>query len=345
MRSKSHKSSGIQALLEGDAVRRAQQVDGSTLYAAVDVIALLADATSAAELWEQIKQREPNLSKQVRFAEFTGTPATSDGLPLEGVFRLIQSLSSPKAERLKTWLAESARDRLLESENPEMLALRARRLYEQKGYSRRWIDKRLRGVSARQEMTSEWYRRGIKQGEQFRELTNQFMRRGFGMDVERYRRYKSLIGTSQNLRDHMSDLELALVALGETVAVGLHQARGSNSFEQLAADSIDAGKMWRGLAGKLNGSAAVQSCSRETICPRPELHRQTAGLARVQAAPFTPEWRQVRGRNLRSGAGICKISPHRTRLARLRKVWICLTADPGNTAWMPWQTWMHFRMK
>lgn len=202
------------------------------------------DAAPPPELWEQIKTGEPQLARLVLPAEFAdrkGQPHTRDGLTVESVFRLIQSLAGPKADRLKTWLAQSARDRLLESDDPEMLAVRARRLYEQKGYSRRWIDKRLRGVSARQEMTGEWYRRGASQGEQFRELTNRFMRRGFGMDVEQYRRYKSLSGTSQNLRDHMSDLELALLTLGETVAVALHQARGSNSFEQLAADSIDAG--------------------------------------------------------------------------------------------------------
>lgn len=261
MRSKSNKPVGIWALLEGDAVRRALQVDGSTLYAAVDVIAALIDSVPPVEYWEQIKHHEPHLARMARPAEFAGKPSTSDGLPLEGVLRLIQSIPSPKAERLKTWLAESARDRLLESENPEMLALRARRIYEQKGYSRRWIDKRLRGVSARQEMTGEWYRRGVNQGEQFRDLTNRFMRRGFGMDVERYRRYKSLTGTSQNLRDHMSDLELALVTLGETVAVGLHRARGSNSFEQLAADSIDAGKVvarTRKQIERLSGRSVVQ---------------------------------------------------------------------------------------
>ena len=241
--SKAQKALSIHALLTGDAVRRIEQPDGATLYAAIDVVTALTDAAAARGIWDQIKKHEPALAAQIHAAEFPADskkPEANEALPLEGLFRLIQSIPSPRAERLKNWLAQSARDHLLEAENPEMLALRARRIYEKRGYSRRWVDKRLRGVSARQELTGEWYRRGATDGEQFRDLTNRLMRRGFGMDVEQYRRYKNLHG-SQTLRDHMSDLELALTTLGETAAVALHQARDSNSFSDLRADTEDAG--------------------------------------------------------------------------------------------------------
>lgn len=237
---------GVGALLEGDAVRRTRNAVGDARFAAIDIVALFYDPGEAAEMWEQLKQREPLLAEQVEITEFpTGPdhPATTEGLSVEGVFRLVQSIPSGKAERLKKWLAHLARERLVEAQNPELAALRARKLYERKGYSRRWADKRLRGVSARQELTSEWYRRGAAEGEQFRELTNNLMRRSFGMDVEQYRRYKQLSGPAQNLRDHMSDLELALTTLGETTAVALHQARDSKSFEQLRADTEDAGEI------------------------------------------------------------------------------------------------------
>ena len=125
--------------------------------------------------------------------------------------------------------------------NPDTLILRARRIYERHGYSRRWISKRLGGVSARQDLVAEWHRRGARDSEQFRVLTNTLIRHAFGMDVEEYRRFKGLHGTHENLRDHMSDLELALTSLGETTAVALHQSRNSNSFEQLEADTGDAG--------------------------------------------------------------------------------------------------------
>lgn len=245
MNSKAQKPLTIHALLKGDAVRRLERQEGATLYAAIDIVAALTDSDTASHLWDQIKSHEPALAAQIQRADFPADaerPEANEALPLEGVLRLIQSIPSPRAERLKNWLAQSARDHLLESENPEMLALRARRIYEKRGYSRRWVDKRLRGVSARQELTGEWYRRGATDGEQFRDLTNRLMRRGFGMDVEQYRRYKKLNG-SQNLRDHMSDLELALTTLGETAAVALHQARDSNSFPDLRADTEDAGRI------------------------------------------------------------------------------------------------------
>jgi len=95
------------------------------------------------------------------------------------------------------------------AENPELLVLRARRLYERRGYSRRWVDKRLHGVSARHELTGEWHRRGATESDSFRAPTNRLMQSAFGMDAEMYRRYKNLTGANQNLRDHISDLELA----------------------------------------------------------------------------------------------------------------------------------------
>ena len=121
--------------------------------------------------------------------------------------------------------------------------LRTRKLYENRGYSRRWIDERLRGISTRRELTGEWYRRGARQNDDFRSLTNALVRGSFGMDVEQYRRYKGLSRTGQDLRDHMTDLELALVALGETVAVALHRNRNSVGVEKLTSDATEAGEI------------------------------------------------------------------------------------------------------
>src|SRR5947207_3759473 len=128
-----------------------------------------------------------------------------------------------------------------EIEDFEFALIRIRRAYERRGYSRLWIDQRMRSVSSRHELTGEWYRRGINDGEQFRALTNQMMQSAFGMDVESYRRYKGLFRTGQNLRDHMSDLELALTALGETAAVELHRRRRSGGFDALLLDAKDTG--------------------------------------------------------------------------------------------------------
>jgi DNA-damage-inducible protein D len=236
---------GFAALLSGETVRRVLTQEGRTLYAAVDVVAALSGSRQPAEYWADLKVREPalaNLSQPISFApDAEALPASLDGVDIEGVLRLVQSIPTARAERVRRWLAQTARERLEEENNPELAVMRTRRLYESKGYSRRWVDKRLRGVSARHELTGEWYKRGATESDQYRALTNALMKGAFGMEVEEYRRHKNLFKTGENLRDHMSDLELALTALGETVAVALHRDHDSRGYEDLEADARDAG--------------------------------------------------------------------------------------------------------
>jgi DNA-damage-inducible protein D len=237
---------GFNALLKGEQVRRAQH-DGRTLYAAVDVVAALGASRRSAACWAELKGREPAIAgmvTQVMLPAGDGAePAEVDAVDLEGVLRLAQSIPSAKAERVRKWLATTARERLEEETNPELAVMRTRRLYEQKGYSRRWVDKRLRGVSARHELTGEWFKRGATESDQYRTLTNALMKGAFGMEVEQYRQFKHLYKTGENLRDHMTDLELALTALGETVAVALHRDHDSHGYDQLAADAAAAGEV------------------------------------------------------------------------------------------------------
>jgi hypothetical protein len=245
--SKRTSQGGFAALLNGETVRRVLAQDGRTLYAAVDVVAALSGSRQPAEYWADLKVREPalaNLSQPMSFTpDAEALPVTLDGVDIEGVLRLVQSIPTARAERLRRWLAQTARERLEEENNPELAVMRTRRLYESKGYSRRWVDKRLRGVSARQELTGEWYKRGATESEQYRALTNILVKGAFGMEVEEYRRHKNLFKTGENLRDHMSDLELALTALGETVAVALHRDHDSRGYEALEADARDAGEI------------------------------------------------------------------------------------------------------
>jgi hypothetical protein len=249
---KQSSSPALPAPLRNGKIRQTNR-DGRTLYAAVDVVAALTNPSDAAGTWSELKRHEPAVAalcvavvfddgQQQALPQVEEAVAT-DAVDLEGMLRLVQSVHSSKAERLRKWLAQSARERVEEAENPELAVLRTRRLYEQQGYSRRWVDKRLRGVSARHELTGEWFKRGATESDQFRVLTNDLMRGAFGMEVEEYRRFKNLFKTGENLRDHMSDVELALTALGETVAVELHRQRNSRSFEQLDADARDAGDM------------------------------------------------------------------------------------------------------
>jgi DNA-damage-inducible protein D len=231
---------GINGLLSDEQIRKTE-LAGRTWYIATDVISALADTRDPELYWNELKAREPHLAALAESAEIEGQPR--DIIDLDGLLRVIQSVPSPRAERLKWWLAESARQRLEEAANPELAVLRTRKLYESRGYSRKWIDKRLRAIGARHELTGEWYKRGARESEQFRALTNDLMAAAFGMDVESYRRYKGLSGSPENLRDHMTDMELALTALGETVAVALHRDHNSATYEELTADARDAGQI------------------------------------------------------------------------------------------------------
>jgi hypothetical protein len=232
---------GLRALIDGTQVRRIDR-DGRVFFAAVDAVAALADTREPEQIWVDLKRRELALAHLIESIEFVPTEIV-EAVQLEGLLRLIQSIPSRKAERLKKWLARSGRQRLEEAENPELAVIRTRKLYESKGYSPRWVDKRLRGVSARHELTGEWFKRGASESEQYRALTNEMMRSAFGTDVEGLRRFKGLHPTRENLRDHMSDIELALTSLAETVAVNLHRTRDSHGVEQLAADAKDAGEI------------------------------------------------------------------------------------------------------
>jgi hypothetical protein len=172
-----------------------------------------------------------------------GVARRLDMLSKRDALLLVQLLDTPSARRLQTWLAEAGNQRLDEMDHPELAFLRAAKLYQRKGHSRQWIDKRLRGVSARRELTSEWRKRGITEGDEYRALTNELMQSGFGMDVNAYRQQKNLNRPADSLRDHMNDLELILTTLAETAAVTLHRDRGSTKYSDLLTDVHDAGRV------------------------------------------------------------------------------------------------------
>jgi hypothetical protein len=244
-------ANALSALLHSDRVRQWSK-DNQTRYAAQDVLAYLTGSAHAGDMWADLKKREPQLAALVEQVDvaipageavYAGATEAVDVLDLAGVLRVVQSVPSARAERIKLWLADSATARLEEAEDPELAVLRVRRLYEAKGYSRQWIDSRLSAASARQDLAGEWYKRGAKESDQFRELTNELMRGAFGMDVEHYRQFKHLTRTNQNLRDHMTDLELVLTRLGEMTAVALHRDRNSRDYDALLRDAHDAGEI------------------------------------------------------------------------------------------------------
>lgn len=157
----------------------------------------------------------------------------------EGLFRIIQSIPSPKAEPFKRWLAKVGHERIQEIENPELAQERMKQLYEQKGYPKEWIDKRLRGIAVRQDLTDEWQNRGARNSLEYAILTNEIMQGAFELKVEEYKAVKGL--ERENLRDHMTDIELILTMLAEATTTKLHRDRDSQGFEPLKKDAKDGG--------------------------------------------------------------------------------------------------------
>ncbi len=160
------------------------------------------------------------------------------------ILRIIQAIPSPKAEPFKQWLAKVGSERIDEINNPELAQDRMKQLFEQKGYSKERIDKRLRWIAVRQELTEEREKRWAKEGRDYAVLTNEIMNAAFGMDVQAYKIHKWL--KQHNLRDHMNDLELILTMLGEATTTSLHRKRNSKALHKLQQDAQDWGK----VAGK-----------------------------------------------------------------------------------------------
>ena len=262
----------IKAVLTDPRVRQVIHA-AHTLFCAADLVAVLSEGGQPPDAWERIRENHPEVAERIVM-----TAPTGEMLDLEGVFRLIQAMDGPRVQRLKNQIAAAARERFDETDDPELALLRTRHAYEQQGRSRQWIDQRMRSVSARHELTGEWYRRGVRDGDQFRALTNEMMAGAFGMDVESYRRYKGLFRTGQNLRDHMTDLELSLTALAETAAAELHRNRRSSGFEALLMDAKDSGRMIanaRREIGQQLGRSVVSAVNNLTDAPSRMQRRQS----------------------------------------------------------------------
>lgn len=203
-------------------------VDDEWFFSVVDAVRALTDSANAGAYWRKLKQRLTAEGSQVvtfchglKLQAPDGKLRETDCTNVKGLFRIIQSIPSPKAEPFKQWLAQVGYDRVLEIENPELAQDRMKELYEQKGYPKDWIDKRLRGIAIRQNLTDEWKKRGITKDRDYAILTAEISKATFGMTPSAYKAYKGLESPNQNLRDHMNDLELIFSMLGERVTTEL----------------------------------------------------------------------------------------------------------------------------
>ena len=185
-------------------------------FSIVDVVGILSESIDPQAYWRKLKQRLKQEGNEtvtnchgLKMEAADGKMRHTDVAATEQLLRLIQSIPSPKAEPFKQWLAKVGYERMQEIENPELAQERMKLLYEQKGYPQDWIDKRLRGIAIRQNLTDEWKERGISREQDFAILTAEISKATFGLTPSEYKNLKGLNKKNQNLRDHMTDLELS----------------------------------------------------------------------------------------------------------------------------------------
>jgi prophage antirepressor-like protein len=217
-------------------------------FAIVDVIQVLTDSVQPEGYIKDMRRRDEELSKGWGQIATPLSIETKGGIQkvncsnLAGIFRIIQSIPSPKAEPFKNWLAKVGQERIEEIQDPERAVLRAKHIYEQKGHDEDWIAKRMRGINVRNTLTDVWKERGAKEGIEFAILTNEIYQGTFDMKAHEIKDHKGL-SKQDNARDHMNELELILTMLGEATTTELSRNRDSKGFSSLQKDAKDGGNV------------------------------------------------------------------------------------------------------
>lgn len=213
-------------------------VDDDWYFSIVDIVGVLTGSPEPRKYWNKVKTREftdlqlSPIWRQLKLPAADGKQYRTDCATTQAMFRIIQSIPSPKAEPFKQWLAQVGYERVQEIENPELAQERMKAIYEAKGYPKDWIDKRLRGIAIRQNPTDEWKERGIREERDFAILTAEIARATFGVTPSEHRAIKRLTKKGQNLRDHMTDLELIFTMLGERVTTEISQQEKPDTFAE-----------------------------------------------------------------------------------------------------------------
>ena len=238
-------------------------------FSVVDVVGVLTDSVNPTDYLKKMRKRDEELATylgttcpQVEMVTDTGKKRKTLAANVQALFRIIQSIPSPKAEPFKLWLAQVGYERVQEIENPELAQERMKELYEQKGYPKDWIDKRLRGIAIRQNLTDEWKERGITEKSDYAILTAEISKATFGLSPSDYKIYKGLTKKNQNLRDHMSDLELIFTMLGERVTTEISQKEKPDTFtksKQVAQRGGNVAGVAREQAEKELGRSIISS--------------------------------------------------------------------------------------
>ena len=219
-------------------------------FSVVDIIEALTNSKNPKGYLKDMRRRDEQLSNgwgQIAtplLMETKGGSQTINCSNKKGIFRIVQSIPSKRAEPFKLWLAKVGSDRIDEIENPELAQKRMKELYELKGYTKDWIDKRLRGIAIRQNLTEEWGNRGVDENLEYAILTNEISKATFGLNIQDYKKFKNL--KKENLRDHMEDWELILTMIGEKATTEITQKEDSLGFSECKDSAAKGGE----IAGK-----------------------------------------------------------------------------------------------
>jgi len=238
-------------LFESKQVRRVwNEQEQKWYFNIIDVISVLTESIDSGAYWRKLKERLKKEGNEtvtnchsLKMEAADGKMRMADVADAEQLFRLIQSIPSPKAEPFKRWLAKVGYERLEEIENPELAAKRMREIYKQKGYSDEWIEKRMRGINIRDELTEEWKKRGVKEQKEYAILTAEISKATFGMTPAEYKAFKELDKPKDNLRDHMTDLELIFTMLGEASTTEIARKKDAHGFADSKKAAIEGGSV------------------------------------------------------------------------------------------------------
>ncbi|MBU3916163.1 Bro-N domain-containing protein [bacterium] len=251
-------------------------------FSVADVVQALADSTDPRQYIKKIRHRDATLNSNwgtictpLVLKAPDGKMRKTNCANTEGIFRIIQSIPSPKAEPFKKWLAKVGYERVQEIEDPELAAKRTKAIYSAKGYSDAWIEKRMRGIAVREELTDEWKNRGVKGEPEYAILTSEISKAAFGLTPSDYKALKGL--ERENLRDHMTDLELIFSMLGEAATTEIARKQDIKGFKENKIAARKGGKIAGDAREKLEDETGDKVVSSENYLTEPERVKRLKG--------------------------------------------------------------------
>lgn len=267
-------------LFENKQIRSAwNEVDQKWYFSVQDVIQLLTQAANVKDYIKKMKKRDIQLNSNwgticplVEMTAADGKKRKVQAANAKGLLRIIQSVPSPKAEPFKLWLAQVGSDRLDEIENPELATQRTRELYKLKGYPDDWIEKRMRSIAIREKLTEEWKNRGVKEQIEYSILTAEISKATFGLTPSEYKKVKKL--KSQNLRDHMTDLELIFSMLGEASTTEIVKTQNPKGFIQNKKAAKQGGEVAGNARLELESKTGKKVVSQDNYLPEAKKNKE-----------------------------------------------------------------------